>query len=80
MICYRDITFCIHWKTCNKGKNCEYALTSKVKKSAEKRWDKFGTPIYYFLDKQIVGSKKMIETIAILTSIALFVYLWIKIS
>lgn len=35
MKCYEDITFCAFYEGCNIGKNCNRALTEKVKQDAE---------------------------------------------
>lgn len=45
MMCYRDMTFCEHYETCEDGKTCERSLTDKVKKDADKWWGQPGAPI-----------------------------------
>lgn len=37
MICYKDMTFCQFHSDCKKAKNCDRALTEKVKADARKR-------------------------------------------
>jgi len=47
MICYRDMTFCTHYKDCKKRKECGRALTPKVQKDAKA----FGLPCSYWAEK-----------------------------
>ena len=49
MMCYKDMTFCTHYKECAKGSDCFRALTPKVLEDAEK-WMK-NAPISEFVGK-----------------------------
>ena len=49
MLCYKDMTFCSFYKECNKGKDCDRALTSKVKRAAKAWSENIG--IAQFADK-----------------------------
>lgn len=47
MITYRDMTFCDHWRDCNKAGSCDRPLTDEVLRRAAKR----GLPISQFTAK-----------------------------
>ncbi len=56
MICYRDMTFCNHWRDCDKAEDCSRPLTAEVQQAADKWWLSFGTtgegaPICTFVNK-----------------------------
>ena len=36
MICYKDRSYCQHYKICKHGETCDRALTDKVKEEAKK--------------------------------------------
>jgi hypothetical protein len=44
MICYRDMTFCRYYTTCQYGSGCPRARTKKVIEAAEN----FGLPVSVF--------------------------------
>lgn len=48
MMCYRDMTFCTHYETCELGATCPRALTQQVKDDAE-LWMK-NPPICIYTD------------------------------
>lgn len=38
MLCYKDKTFCIYYKSCKDGKKCERSLTDeRIKEAQEER-------------------------------------------
>lgn len=51
MICYRDTTFCDHWRDCDAAPNCPRPLTNAVKAAAERWWGNSGAPIATFVQR-----------------------------
>jgi len=56
MLCYRDMTFCVHYKDCTKAPECDRPLTEEVEAAAQEWWNKDGTaegspPIAVFGEK-----------------------------
>ena len=51
MICYRDMTFCAHWRDCDAAPNCPRPLTDAVKAAAERWWGNSGAPIATFVQR-----------------------------
>lgn len=47
MICYRDMTFCDHWRDCAKRHNCHRPLTDEVREAAEA----FGLLVATFMEQ-----------------------------
>ena len=44
MICYRDMTFCNHWRDCAKASTCPRPLTDDVVAAANAWWAGFNQP------------------------------------
>ena len=52
MMCYRDMTFCTHYKDCRDGLACHRALTPAVQAAAKAWWgSKDGAPIATFVEQ-----------------------------
>ena len=55
MMCYRDMTFCEHWRDCAKVADCPRPLTDEVKAAAARWWGRFNTegnpPIAVFTEQ-----------------------------
>lgn len=51
MICYRDMTFCPHYRDCADAGTCHRPLTPEVVAAAHQWWGKEGAPIAQFTDK-----------------------------
>ncbi len=53
MICYKDRTFCSHYRDCAAAGTCPRPLTPEVQADAEKWWRdcEGGPPIATFVDK-----------------------------
>ncbi len=49
MLCYRDMTFCTHYKRCIKSKECGRPLTPRVMREAQ-NWMK-DPPICMFAER-----------------------------
>jgi hypothetical protein len=50
-ICYRDMTFCDHWRDCGKAERCHRPLTPEVALAARKWWGSDDAPIAVFVDQ-----------------------------
>lgn len=47
MICYKDKTWCNHFKDCLNGHKCDKAYTEKVQKDAIKWWGSNNPPVMF---------------------------------
>ena len=50
MICYKDMTFCTHYKDCAQADQCHRPLTEDVKQAAKEWWGSDDYPIAIFAD------------------------------
>jgi hypothetical protein len=51
MICYKDMTFCKHYKDCAIAYKCHRPLTPEVQADADKWWKGEGAPIAIFMEQ-----------------------------
>jgi hypothetical protein len=51
MICYRDMTFCDHWRDCAAASTCHRPLTPEVAAAARKWWGADDAPIAVFVER-----------------------------
>jgi hypothetical protein len=50
VMCFRDMTFCDHWKDCAKANDCPRPLTPEIAAAARKWWGADDAPIAVFVE------------------------------